>query len=167
MKTILISFRPVLISAGLISFFFFIFWAELASILTARGVSIYTYELIQLILYYLCTLPLGYWAGHAWPGQGLKTYILVGLSVGVLMWLVAVGHILYGYIFAELTGPLFLVPRFMRYGVAAALVFVLGALGGDFVKRKETSTSAGFWTAAIGLAVAFIGLLSAIINASS
>jgi hypothetical protein len=160
-----ISFRPVLMAAGLLSLFFFIFWAELATLLTARGVSIYAYEVLQLILYYLCTLPLGYWAGYAWPRKGVRTYILLGLVVGFIMWLVALGHILFGYLFAEIIGPLFLVPRFVRYGLAAAVVFIMGALGGNFVKTRETSTGAGFWTAAIGFAVAFIGLLSAIVNA--
>ena len=164
-RSILNMFRPVLIAAVLISLFFFILWAELASLLSARNVSIYTYEVIQLALYYLCVLPLGCWAGYSWPRQGTRTYTILGLLVGLIMWLIALGHMLFGYLFMEITGPLFLVSRFMRYGLVAAAVFVMGALGADFIKAREASTGAGFWTAAIGLAVAIIGLLSAIINA--
>jgi hypothetical protein len=102
----------------------------------------------------LATFPLGLWAGQALSGSSPLSYILLGLAVGLIVYipLLAIRVIF----FEGLSGIVF--SWFLLYESGVALVFTSGAL---------FSTGAVLGAAVIGLLGAIISLISSIISASS
>jgi hypothetical protein len=147
----------------------------------------FAWHISLVVLIYLTTLPLGYWAGQKLSGSHLTTYILLGLSVGLveaiayevhyftyyLLWGVAIGHggeVIDFYLSqrGSMTYWLSIIPtRFLRYVVGSGLVFTAGAVLADLIKSRRISISSGVWVSTIGFIGALLGFISAVIGAVS
>jgi hypothetical protein len=115
-----------------------------------------TQAAILLFALSLATFPLGFWAGQALSGSSPLSYILLGLAVGLIVFLplLAIRVIFFG---AEgLSGVV--LSWFILYESGVALLFLSGAL---------FASAASLGATAIGLLGAIIGLISSIISASS
>jgi len=75
-------------------------------------------------------LVFGFWASLGWPGRHLLGYVFLGLSAGLLNIIGVLGLGLAGDQWEEV---------FVISFVGPALVFISGALFGDWVKRKKLS----------------------------
>jgi hypothetical protein len=152
-----------LLLAALISLSSVLFWSAYIGAIFS-GVSPPILALLLIVMLSLATFPLGYWTGNRWPGYHLKSYVILGSSVGLVEWLVILLYRLITLGVAGMSGTLVLF-WFLRSALAIALLFVSGAIIGDLIERRKFTPTAGLGAAALGLIGAIIGLLSAVVSA--
>jgi hypothetical protein len=167
--TVSLSWRQIgriLLLAALISFLSLL----MSPFYVQPGAIQATFAITLIVLLSLATFPLGYWTGHAWPGRHVTSYIILGISVGLIEWF---GVLIYRLIFFGIEGlttslttrvPVFLL---MRSVISIALIFISGALCGDLIERRRFSAEAGWWVAVLGVIGALVGLFATIIGALS
>jgi hypothetical protein len=168
LATVSLTWRQIgrlLLWAALISFLALLFWHFFARVIFpgASGVAL---ALMLIVFFSLATFPLGYWTGHKWSGRHVRSYVILGISVGLIEWF---GAALYRFFYFGTEGltTQILFTWVMRSVLSIALIFVSGAFFGDLIERRRLSAEAGLWAAALGIIGALIGLLSTIVGAIS
>lgn len=117
----------------------FAFWRRVLAVLLPAlliTVSAYPRDRGVMLLLHALVLPFGFWAGIGWHGKHLKDYVLLGSAVGLLGGigiLLARPSLLLGHENPILVPLIFVAIEL----VAAATLFVSGALFADLVERKR------------------------------
>ena len=89
---------------------------------------VYAIYLLVVFLFHLVPLPLGFWAGLAWPGTHLRGHALLGLSAGTIE--VATGWAISNYLTAV---PLRTIDYMFALGTVS--LFIAGGLFGDVFEK--------------------------------
>ena len=151
----------LLLLAALIAFLSLLVWQFIVQGIM-RGASEFTLSLVLVVLLSLATFPLGYWSGHTWPGRNMRSYMALGLAVGLTIFLVVWA---YSLIFFGGSSGRAIVFWLVLNEISISLVFMSGALCGDLIERRKFSLEGGALVAVLGFAGALVGLLSAVISA--
>lgn len=83
-------------------------------------------------VFHLLALPLGVWAGFAWPGRHPQGYALLGLAAGAIE--IFFDSVAYGFIFA---GVLAMGPEDFLAVIGIVVLFFLGGILADLWKRRN------------------------------
>jgi zinc-ribbon domain len=155
----------ILLLAILISFVSLLIWGLYAKVIFPSA-SEGTIAVLLILMLSLATFPLGYWTGHSWPGRHVTSYVVLGVSVGLIEWF---GVLIYRLIYFGTEGitTRLLVFWLGRSLASIALIFISGALCGDLIERRSFSAEAGLWVAVLGVVGALVGLFATVIGALS
>ena len=116
--------------------------AVLLSVLVSIGIFWFykrvTFNQLFLWISILCPLPFGLWVGLAWRGRHPRSYVFLGLTVGVIGMLgvnyISMGVLLplRGYLLARAW-----IHTLSFYALGVTLLFTLGGLLGDWIEKRR------------------------------